>query len=499
MLAGFIRKGKSSSKKSQSPVAGKVDGNSSSGNIPFCFEKDGYQFPSLYEEADEMTVVALLMYSMTELRALVRKNKGPKEILQLPITLERMLELIEENFESIQTEIAGHDMAFKALQSIKDRFSKHQEASQNKKSVSWFNPFRVTSGLSVESARLIAYGDDKSDRELVYAIGLDPLRKRVTVAFRGSVTPADFFTDACIELKHRGNPVIDLFQKEEVASNGAADSREGSEMIGIHHGFYAYLLKKHQSGGEKRSKYDEIVSHLKTIFSQDDNKLLREYKLYVTGHSLGGALACLFGFEVAASKSPEIPLPVTVISVASPRVGNSVFQQAFSVLETKGYIRHLRIAHAQDPVTMMPKTSSSRILATLSPLVFMTLALKDAMFTSRETYRHTGVKLRLLNKPNSDGKVYEISYQGTTTVQEEAAENDDDVCEKRESKTKNIWERMKGTTPSWSFSSVPGVDFHFGPTYMGQLAVCKNELSSNSLNRVYITCDSSTSKITGSL
>jgi hypothetical protein len=50
------------------------------------------------------------------------------------------------------------------------------------------------------------------------------------------------------------------------------------------------------------------------------------YMIYTTGHSLGGALATLMAFEAATM--PEIPKPVTCISVASPKVGNISFRHA---------------------------------------------------------------------------------------------------------------------------------------------------------------------------
>jgi hypothetical protein len=53
------------------------------------FEKDGYIYPNLFQEADEMMLVALLMYTFTDLRTMARQNKLPdRSILSLPITLD---------------------------------------------------------------------------------------------------------------------------------------------------------------------------------------------------------------------------------------------------------------------------------------------------------------------------------------------------------------------------------------------------------------------------
>ena len=365
-----------------------------SSQAPYAFDATSggnYTYPNLFQEADEMLVVALLMYIMTDLRAMAKQKQlkhGPERILNLPTTLEATLACIEENAEQMRQEeesspSSHHEMALAALKSIQERFET-SSSQQGVVNTTWLNPFGAARKKGFEPATLIAFGDEKADKELVYAVAVDPLRKRITVAFRGSVTPSDFITDACIEFNHRENPVK--------GENGQ------EEMIGIHHGFDEYLLKRRKAG-DKGCKYDEIMNYVVSLFEEKDRK--KDYKLYTTGHSLGGALASLFAFEAAAEG--KVPLPVTCVSVASPRVGDESFQKAFSHLERAGSLRHLRIAHAQDPVTMMPKTSSTRMLALLSPVAYLAMKAQEAKSTSRGTYRHTGVKLRLLSEANKNG------------------------------------------------------------------------------------------------
>lgn len=56
---------------------------------PYAFDVDTYNYPSLYEEADEMLQVALLIYTMTDLRTLAKKKKttliNPELVLTLPL------------------------------------------------------------------------------------------------------------------------------------------------------------------------------------------------------------------------------------------------------------------------------------------------------------------------------------------------------------------------------------------------------------------------------
>ena len=59
-----------------------------------------------------------------------------------------------------------------------------------------------------------------------------------------------------------------------------------------------------------------------------------DYKLFITGHSLGGALASLTSVALAGSDLvTNIPaiLPITVISYASPRCGNGGFKKLHHV------------------------------------------------------------------------------------------------------------------------------------------------------------------------
>lgn len=80
-------------------------------------------------------------------------------------------------------------------------------------------------------------------------------------------------------------------------------------------------------------------------------------QLYVTGHSLGAALATLFAFEAAAEPDDLIPKPVSCFSIAGPYVGDYSFRAAHQLLEAQGKLRHLRVTNHKDLVTIVPKMS----------------------------------------------------------------------------------------------------------------------------------------------
>jgi hypothetical protein len=132
-----------------------------------------------------------------------------------------------------------------------------------------------------------------------------------------------------------------------------------------------------------------------------------QYSVYVTGHSLGGALSTLFAFEAASDD--RIPKPVTCINIASPKVGNLAFRRAFQAsvyplqiialpasvmisltiiyshrlqnLESKRHIRCLRIANHKDLVTLLPDRGS--------------FSLAYIACCQSSVYRHVGTELKL--------------------------------------------------------------------------------------------------------
>jgi len=82
----------------------------------------------------------------------------------------------------------------------------------------------------------------------------------------------------------------------------------------------------------------------------------RDYELYITGHSLGGALTQLFAFSVASmlEESGIKAKVINAISYASPRVGNSDYQKAFKALEQENKLRHIRVSNQYDVVAVAP-------------------------------------------------------------------------------------------------------------------------------------------------
>ena len=249
----------------------------------------------------------------------------------------------------------------------------------------------------------------------------------------------------------------------------------------MHQGFYEYLMGER---GGRPSKYAEIAATVERLLSGAPDR--GRYRLYVTGHSLGGALATLFGFY--ASASPAIAAPVTVVSVASPRVGNVEFARAFVELESQGRVRHLRIANHRDPVTLGPTVSSKRALAlsakAVSPLGYLALLVTgNGEGGEEEVYYHTGMKMKLRKNASPEtNRRCELSYSGATILAGAKKPADADM----DAEDLADIEQAKNSKKSGKSSSeLPMVQYHYGDAYAERMASVEPDLKGLTLNDLY--------------
>jgi len=337
----------------------------------YVFNPD-FKWPNLFEEADAMLQASLLIYVYADLRRLGRENKlaegADAQVFDLPMPALTCMSIIEQNEEALARWNDEKDIKIcrEALRAI------HERTQITEEGLDLAGVEHIMSMSTLEH-----FSDENSDKELVFAIGVDRWYNRITVAFRGSVTTNDFLTDACISMVDRANPVY------------AFDAENQDENIKLHSGFCEYLLET--SEDREISKFDEVMTVLVPLIEQNPG-----FNVYCTGHSLGGALATLFSFYLATStKYSTIPSPVTCVSVASPKLGNESFRKAFQLLEERGELRHLRIANERDPVTLGPPASSKLMLASLSPAALLVMShVSDTI--EKEMYKHCGMRLKLL-------------------------------------------------------------------------------------------------------
>lgn len=121
-------------------------------------------------------------------------------------------------------------------------------------------------------------------------------------------------------------------------------------------------------------------------------------QLYVTGHSLGAALATLFAFQVATEPDTVIPKPVSLITFGGPYVGDESFRSAHQVLESQGRLRNLRVTNHRDLITTVPK------------MAFRWKFYEPDSHVGT-LFKHVGMNLRL----NEGDTTFDISYPKVRT------------------------------------------------------------------------------------
>ena len=146
--------------------------------------------------------------------------------------------------------------------------------------------------------------------DLQVGITISEINKRICIIFRGTESKLDWLYDLSVLKTHLHDNIY------------------------VHSGFYKQL--------HHEFTYNHLKIDLLWLINEYPN-----YDIYISGHSLGGALATLFGYEI----SFDIDKKINIISFASPRVGNYEFKKSF---ENKINLNHYRISNDQDIGTAVP-------------------------------------------------------------------------------------------------------------------------------------------------
>ena len=221
----------------------------------------------------------------------------------------------------------------------------------------YFREGSVMHGL-IESGIELVWFSDMTQNDVVYGICVQREEKKVTVVFRGTVNSHNWKMNLKLDTNEYRNPVKQNYP-------GRVDE------LSLHSGFALYLLRKRKDTGQ--SKLEEIFDKVDDIGREmcpDGN-----YKLSITGHSLGGALATLCGFYVAARSRFAHLSTIYIWTFAAPRVGTQAFIRAWQHLERTGRIRHARFSATHDLVPLVP---------------FCNFEINDLQF-----YKHVGMRVQL--------------------------------------------------------------------------------------------------------
>jgi hypothetical protein len=158
----------------------------------------------------------------------------------------------------------------------------------------------------------------------------------VTVVFRGQEGFIDLLKDS--RMSEYSNPIMHK------------DYEGNSQFINLRSAVSDELMRVRRDN--KKSTVDEIRDKVETIGKELTNDGV--YHLSVTGHNLGGGLATIAGFCLAADPTLELASAIRIFTFASSRVGCKVFQQSFQHLEKTGRLQHARFTNSNETISLLP-------------------------------------------------------------------------------------------------------------------------------------------------
>ncbi|CAM8944162.1 unnamed protein product [Rhodiola kirilowii] len=195
---------------------------------------------------------------------------------------------------------------------------------------------------------------DNASTDTQVALWRDSARRRLVVAFRGTEQARwkDLMTDLMLVPAGLNPERIGGDFKQEVQ---------------VHSGFL----------GAYDSVRTRLISLVKlSIGFASDNEVNQEHnwKVYITGHSLGGALATLLALELSSSQlAKRGAISVTMYNFGSPRVGNRRFAEVYNEKVRDSW----RVVNHRDIIPTVPRLMGYCHVA--QPVYLATGGLKNSM------------------------------------------------------------------------------------------------------------------------
>jgi len=334
---------------------------------------------SAYEEVIPTLRCSKLVYNFADVIKEARERKVPLEVPDnFPL---KDLSRFEDESIDFRECNNGSGLSFAQLYALLDRnIDEIVDGCDDGQGLELIDVFKQIPAHTMDRTYLATYRSIEQEVACVYGVVKDECNKRVIVSFRGSQQPfqnRDWKTNLNAQMVNLRTP------------KKIKDKMEGAVKDGVlvHKGFYNYLFDNKFDDGQQ--KYDQICTDIQPLMEEG-------YSLYVTGHSLGGALATMFSFKLAGAgkKRDWVPRPLTCITYAGPPSGSASYRAAFEQEEIDGLVRCLRINNGEDIVPALPPFSLG--------------AIKRGM-------KHTGIHCRLYNggvklaHTSQDGLINNIS------------------------------------------------------------------------------------------
>ena len=199
----------------------------------------------------------------------------------------------------------------------------------------FFQEGTVTRMMAESRTELVWLHDWHVQKECTYAISVDREENAVVVIFRGATTYTDWERSVHWRTMKAENPI----QHDYPGKN---------RYIKMHGGYHRYLFRQRKD--TKSTKYDEIASKVHDYGTQ----LGDDYRLIVTGHSLGGALTNIFAFYASLEERFTRNAPIQAVTFGCPRMAAYQFIDAIRHQEDAGKLQIARFHNEKDAITHLP-------------------------------------------------------------------------------------------------------------------------------------------------
>lgn len=231
--------------------------------------------------------------------------------------------------ENIRDSVLNRNLTEAELMNCMERAVESRNYEESLFMADFFKEGTVSRALVQSKSKVVWLNDWYPLKDLTYAISIDEDKKRVLVVFRGAITASDWGAAVDSKFQKTRNPIKDNYAGRQ-------------ECLKLHRGFFLYLFRQRKD--TETCKYDEIA---RTVHRYG-NALGDDYKVFVTGHSLGGALATIFSFFASTEGRFTQNGPVKCITFGAPMVGGYAFAEAFRHQERSQKLMLARFHNRRD-------------------------------------------------------------------------------------------------------------------------------------------------------
>jgi hypothetical protein len=167
-----------------------------------------------------------------------------------------------------------------------------------------------------------------TDKDPFGFIATDSTKKEVFIVIRGTKTFLEWFKDSQIQL---------------VSYRDGINSENPDSEPSI-------IIKTSDDYGHVTKGFRRIYVNLRSQIIDALNQCPKDARVYITGHSLGSALATLAIPDILSNTHFNDPQKIVMYTFASPRCGDRTFAE----IVQKTRVQHWRIANTEDIVTSLP-------------------------------------------------------------------------------------------------------------------------------------------------